>query len=54
MDKKRDRSQQCMVTAQKASSPLGCTNRGVAEGRDGIVPFCSTLVTDSQLILSGK
>ena len=37
-------SQQCALTAQEATSSLGCINRGVAAGREGIVPICSALM----------
>ena len=36
--------QQCALTARKATSALGCTHRGLAAGREGIVPLCSALV----------
>ena len=35
---------QCALTARKATSALGCTHRGLAAGREGIVPLCSALV----------
>lgn len=37
-------SQQCVLTACKANSVLGCINREVAMGREGIVSLCSALM----------
>ena len=45
---KPDMSQQCALAAQKANSVLGCINRGVALGREGIVSLCSALVRPHQ------
>ena len=37
MDEKLDVSQQCALTAQKASSTKGCNSRGVMVGIEGTV-----------------
>jgi len=45
MDEKLDVSQQCVLTAQKASCILGCIKSSVASrSREGILSLCSALV----------
>ena len=54
VDKKLDVSQQCVLAVQKVKCILGCINRGVAVGREGIVlPLLCTHEAQSRVLCLG-